>query len=79
MPDLVFQAALIFHYFIIMNESRHDVNTLTTMIESIEGRITALMEEELREKVEQQKLLDAIKLMEEKSQSKSSTKQRLLE
>ena len=62
-----------------MSESRHDVNTLTTMIESIEGRITALMEEELREKVEQQKLLDAIKLMEEKSQSKSSTKQRLLE
>ena len=49
-----------------MSESRHDVNTLTTMIESIEGRITALMEEELREKVEQQKLLDAIKLMEEK-------------
>lgn len=33
----------------------------------------------MREKVEHQKLLDAIKLMEERSQSKSTVKQRMLE
>ena len=37
------------------------------------------MEEEMREKVEQQKLLDAIKLMEERSQSKSTVRQRMME
>jgi hypothetical protein len=49
------------------------------MIETIEGRITLMMEEEMRQKVEQQRLLDGIKMMEERSQNKASIKNRLHE